>query len=401
MAFNKIYSLPYIFVFILLFFVTLPIVRINNKSNYTENSSFLYLKYYICFSVFFLFIGLRGFIYSDWISYYHIFNNCPSFFDSKLGVTLAESVRKNNYEIGFVLFTSLVRTFTSNYFVFQFINFLIEFIIIFLFIKEYTNKQTFLGLCFFFIFGCFVINVNLLRNSKSILCFLISIKYIRLRKFIKYLLLIFLGFLFHVSSIIYLPLFFILQKRYRKAFILFLFFAGNIIFLFRIRWITEILQLLPFLGYRLSGMIEFYTKNINSYGITIGYLERFVSFILILRFNEKLLSKNKSNIILINCFYIYIFSYLFLSELTVLIDRIPVLFIFSYWGLYPQLYSLLSRKSKKMFLIIFFSYGILKMYSGNQSIYSKYENSLIYGDNYFERRELVDKYEAQVFGGKK
>ena len=42
-------------------------------------------------------------------------------------------------------------------------------------------------------------------------------------------------------------------------------------------------------------------------------------------------------------------------------------------------------------------YGVLKTVSGNQTIGSKYENSIITGDNYLERRALMEKYEAIIF----
>jgi hypothetical protein len=236
--------------------------------------------------------------------------------------------------------------------------------------------------------------INLLRNSKAIVLFLISIDYIRRKKIFQYFMLNIAGTLFHVSAFFYLPMYFILNKKKSKNTILCLFIIGNFIFIFSIRWIDYFLvQIVNILNNRLASITKIYLESdyySSSYGLTFGYIERFMSFWVIYLFYDKLVKESKDNIIFINAFFIYIFIYLYFSEFMVISQRVPILFAFSYWILYPKIYSILSKNKKNIFLLILLIYGSVRLLQNSTQNF-RYENLLFDHSSYNERRELTVK----------
>ena len=102
--------------------------------------------------------------------------------------------------------------------------------------------------------------------------FLLSVKYIEQKKFLKYLLLNLCGAMFHLTSLLYIPFYFI-AKRYlsRRVFII-LFSIGVFILVFKINFFSHIVGGIgTILGERLSIMIEayFFDGDYPPQGLTI------------------------------------------------------------------------------------------------------------------------------------
>jgi hypothetical protein len=388
--------MPYFLVFFSLLIFFFPVTNRNIELG-------LYKKFTNVFAAFLLvlFIGLRAYVYTDWANYLPWYKEIPSFFNGWDNIEnfLFEG-KYQSWEKGFNIYGILCKTFSSNYFFFQFISSFIDIIILYYFFKTYIPNRIVLGFIFFFLFNGLQIEINLIRNSKAIMLFLISIKYIEKRKVLFYFLFNLVGCLFHISAVIYLPLYFILNKKIPKIVVLFVFFIGNILFLFSIKWLGVLLTLLSNSGSRLSFLIRVYLLSdlwSSSFGISIGFIERTISFFLFtFFFYEKLVKIKKENIVFINCFYIYIFFYLYCSEMLVLIQRLPMLFIFSYWVLYPQIYNLLSSKRKKYFFVILVFYSTLKILSNYHSEESRYQNIIFKYDSSERRREIIRSYEKNV-----
>jgi hypothetical protein len=343
-----------------------------------------------------LFLGFRGFIFTDWESYYAFFQKCPGVFDSVKEISAFFS--RGQYFAwgrGFLVYTFIIKSFTQNYFLFQFISFSIDIFILYWFFKKYIPNYIVLGFLFFYSFNGIDIEVNLLRNSKAILLFLISIKYIEKHNFIKYLMINILGCLFHISSIVYIPLYFILNRTFNKYFILFIFIAGNIIFLLQIKWFSSVLiKLAAFNHNRLFDLIINYMnseKFSSPYGISIGYLERQITFIIFYMNVDKLRNDMKVNNIFLNAFFVYCFIYLYFAEMYILVMRIPLLLVFSYWILYPKIYSYQKKNSKYLFLFMLLSYTTLRLISGYSSVMCLYDNALFGYKSYEVRKTILHK----------
>lgn len=355
------------------------------------------------FVLLFFFIGLRGFIFSDWKSFHPFYEAAPTLFSgTDTVVRFVQTSMYSVWEKGFVLYSILIKTLCGNYFFWQAFSYTIDFLILRWVFSTYAPRRICLCFAFFFVFGL-VLQVNLLRNIKAILLFMISLRFVESRKILPFLLLNGAGCLFHISSIIFLPLYFILAKRLAPGMLIAIFLLGNVIYLAQIPWCLPVLNLLgTLMDNRLSALIETYAASERwtvSYGVTIGYIERTGTFILMMMYRKKLCSNTSGNI-LFNCLLLYLFSYLYLSEMRILTDRIPILFSFSYWLLYPMLYGFLPRTKKALFLCLFCMYSCMKLLFGGKSILYSYDNALFLRWSYEERVQTLTSYYSQyeVFG---
>lgn len=82
------------------------------------------------------------------------------------------------YEKGFILYSILIKSLFSNYFIWVFIGSLLDLIVIHKIITKNTNYYI-LAVIMFILFGGLTIEFNLYRNSKAIICFLLSINYLQ------------------------------------------------------------------------------------------------------------------------------------------------------------------------------------------------------------------------------
>jgi hypothetical protein len=365
------YSFPYLFVFAVIYCCWMLPGTINN------NSSILTSKVFLSGFTIFLFIGFRGAINSDWASYYDIYQKVPSLFDTLRIVYFFEQFP--NMEKGYLWLNIIFKTISVNYFSFQFFLFVINFAIICYTCSFYIGKEYLPGLLiFYFLFGGIGIESNLLRNSKAIMLFIISIRFIEEKRIIPFLLLNGLGYLFHASSLIYIPLFFFISCRFNRVFIFSVFIVGIIILFFSINWIKDVINsLLPLFGFenRLLFLAEVYLNDAHyssARGISIGTAERLVSFILVFHREKYIIRHSRYMRIFVNLFYIQIFCYLYFSEFLVLADRFAVLFHFSYWYVFPLLYVTFKKETKKIFMVCFILYACMKIFAAYGSLATYY-----------------------------
>lgn len=370
---------------ILLLF-SIPVVSTKGQlKSFTDKNRILIISVLLL-----IFFGLRGFVYSDWLPYYECFLHSPTIYD---GYSAINHFFVNNYfEKGYLLLNILVKSIFNNWYFFQFVNYGIDFFIIYHFFKNTVPNQIILCFCFYFTFSGLFMEINLMRNIKSIMIFISSLKYIRQKKFMPYLFLNIIGIFFHITAAIFIPLYFILNKKNHKKYLLLCFILGNIIFLANIPLAKTIIGLIGKLLFgRLASMAISYLEykaTATGNGISIGYLERTFTFIIMYK-NYNRIMKNDNNLIFYNCLIIYLFVNLFFADMSIITDRVSILFIFSYWVLYPQIYEILNRQNKIVFLIILLIYSVLKMISGNQTLICAYDNLLIPLYNYDDRKNMI------------
>lgn len=203
------YSIPYIVFIMFLLFFSIDGNVLVKKNDFYKSLNCLVCFFFLLLSI--VFIGCRGFVEADWYYYLPYFERTPSLFDGQEKIDYF--FETNAWEIGYALFNILCKTFFKDYLVYQFVCFIIDFIILHFFFKEYCGKYYFLGWTLFWIFQGFVFEIIIIRNTKSIMLFLISVKYAQNKKILKYMLLNIFGILFHSSAIIYLPLYFFFQLK--------------------------------------------------------------------------------------------------------------------------------------------------------------------------------------------
>ncbi len=372
-----IFALPYI-CFVVSFFLFQCMPKAIGKSEV-----FYMQRTWVLLSLL-VFLGCRGLIVTDWVSYYPFYAEAPTLLDADV----FSFISRYPWEKGFLTLSCFIKIFAADYFAYQFILFAVDLCIIDAIIREYVKTDYYvIAYIAFFVFQGFVMEVNLLRNSQAILLFLLSLKYVRTKKILKFLMLNSLGTLFHTSSIFYIPLYFILRHTFSKRFLLLTFLLGNAILFVHISWVAGILlKILPLLGQsRLASMIKAYkvlTGNAATYSMGFGFLERTGMYLLVVHYQRKMLRNDEKVQPFINLFYLFCFVYLFLSEFSIFVERISMLFVAGYWIVVPALYACMKRTWKKCFLLVFILYCILKMLVQCDEPYYRYTNALFQSQNY-------------------
>lgn len=395
-TFNYAYSWPYLALF--LFLVVLMFLEFRQLKNEKEIN---YIRWAVII-VFVFFFGLRGFVYTDWVLYYPMFEKLPTIWDGGLTKVLSidfseefltdVSVGKAGLELGFVYFAVFFKSIINDYFSFVFLNTVIDIVLLDIFIRRYS-KYYVLSFIIFLIFWGMMLEINLLRNFKALLLFMLSLKYIQEHRMIPYMLLNLAGFFFHSSALIFLPLYFILNKQWPPWLIWTIFIVGNILFLLQIKYLqSATLSIADMLGGRMAVKIRLYFASdfySQAYGLGLGYFERILTFLGVVLFQKKLKEQNSSNQIFINCFLLYFIIYFFFAEIMVAVQRLSLLFVFAYWILYPEFLFLIKKTFNKwILLMVILGYGTVKIFQANINIFSKYDN-LLFGIESFEDRRLI------------
>jgi hypothetical protein len=338
--------------------------------------------------IFLIFIGLRGHINSDWVAYYPVFSDLPYVWDSQL----FDYLKNGEMESGFLFYSVIIKSLFSNYFVWVFINTIIDLLILDKLFRKYTDYYV-LAFITFFIMNGLAIEFNLYRNSKALVLFLLSLEYLKDKKMIPYLLINLLGVTFHYSALLFLPLYFILNKEIPRFVIWSIFIVSNAIFIFRIKWISlvlgDIVSLINIAS--ISDKMNTYSEAVEA-GFTIGYFERIFSFVIFSIFYKDLIAQNPINRIFYNSYVLFFVCMFTLSEIGVFSSRFSYLFIFSYWFLYPNIYSCIkSKRNKYVFIVPFLCFVLLRTYKANTNLLAKYDNLLWGIENYDERYKRFEE----------
>lgn len=373
---SYLYAVPYLVVFFILCYLY-----------YRERKQDI-LAGRVAFVVLLLFIGLRGHVYSDYAAYYPFFEDLPTIFGWDLDLLEFE-----NFEVGFVLYSSFVKTLFPNYFCWVFINALIDLLVFYHIFKRYSASVV-LSFIALIAFMGLSIEFNLYRNSKALLFFLLSIPYLKERKILPYMLLNILGSFFHISSLLYVPMYFILTKHFPKILIWGAFIAVNILLFCQVSITSKLVELVTLLlgMERMSLKLTNYLLTAEEHGITLGYLERTFSFVLFALFYNRLIAGREYNKIFLNSFFFYYILLHLFSDVAVFATRIPLLFVFSYWLLFPNALSVIQKKGNRYILFsLFFMLCFLEV-SRNNHIMKMYDNLLWGIVPYEERLVIFERY---------
>ena len=377
---SYVYSLPYYIVFLFLFSLA---ISVNNKSRVQQRD-----KLRLSFILLIIFIGLRGYVYSDWISYLAFFEEVPFLFD----LQLFDLTERFIFEPGFIIYTSCIKSICNNFHFFIFLSSLIDLWILLLAFKKYL-KNPILGFAIFFAISGLSMEFNLLRNMKSIMLFLISLKFVQEKSFGKYFIFNMIGYLFHQTSLLYIPLYFVLGRNWNRKFIILLFILANIIYLLQIPICQPmILKIVELIGgdIMIRKAIDYFTSNVE-YGFSVAYIERVITFLILISFYDKLVTK-KSNILFSNIFIAYFLIYTLCWDMNIVSSRGSMLFILGYWFLIPLIVENIHIKRN---LVLFYTYMFIicsyKIVLNNNNIMAKYDNLLFGIESLEKRTDILNK----------
>lgn len=322
---------------------------------------------------FVLFIGARGLIGWDWVHYYTAFEEA---------VPLQRFGNYHNWvfnEPGFNFCMSVVKTFTSEFWIFTFVMTTVNAILLHIFFRRHLEPKYYeLGLAVFMIVFGFTLSTDLMRNSTGLLIFCFALPYITKRQWYFFFPLVLLGTLFHWSIAPLALCYFFLHIRFSLKIWLPIFIIANIIFLAGLPSVSLFIRgaanLFPETQ---QEQILSYVQNAiygKEYGLTFGFLERTSICFLVIFYYHKLVDENANNILFVNAFFIFVFICLFCYEFSIFITRFSPLFAFGCWIVYPKIFSHIDKALRPIYWCVLVLLIIIKMNNLSNNILYRYEN---------------------------
>jgi hypothetical protein len=382
------YAIPYLIFLGYLFVLMFVEFRQINRQQSTKSVRILTIAGFL------FFFALRGWVFADWHIYYPIYDGIPKLFDANFTSIFSPNIAGVQVEYGFRIYISIIKTIYEDYLFFQFVGSLIDIILLNIIVKRYSPKYYILPFILFCVFWGINLEINLLRNIKSILLFLLSLKYVAEKNAAKYFFINLIGFSFHASSILFFPLYFVLNKKIPAIVSWALFIVGNLLYVFGIAYLQPFLTAIaPFFSF--SEKIRFVISNNltnAAYPFTFGFFERFFTFCVLTTNYKKISENNDYARIFFNILIFYFVLLYYCFEFSELAARLSVLFVCSYWFLYSSLYTVLNRMYKQLFLVLLLSISVYKMAVAHHTYVYEYDNILFGIRSHQERDANYVKY---------
>ena len=373
-----IYAIPYVLLVILLGFLAILIEQKKEDEAFTRKMTFWGVL------VYFVFFAFRGFINTDWMTYYVEFDKCT--WDLLFNYEMGKS-----REPGFLIFMLLNKSLVPNFHFFVFTSTLLNTWLLLSFFRKYSTNIL-IALVVYLVFEGFMINANLMRNSTSIFIFLNAITYLQQRRPLPYFGLCLLALSFHFSAIVYFPFYFFIHRKLNKWVYLTIFVVCIIIFVLHIPIFLKLINLTGIGGVFIDKKIDAYTELSTARGFGMGFIERLITGILVFCYYEKLYDARVENRIFINSLVAFFISIFLFSEFAEISKRIYILFIYAYWILWCDLIKCFYYKRNKLLFSTFVGlYCIVKTATTLNAPIHEYDNLLFGIKSYQERKYIFQK----------
>lgn len=379
-AYSFTYSIPYLILGFLVCLVGWPWIKGGVQKPFPEK------RLLFIMGMFLLFFGLRWHIMSDTIRYSEVYD------DIDLNLSLAGNVEQQPFvDFGYMFFLMVAKFLGCSFSFFIFLNSLVDFILLYYCIKRYSINPALTCLVFLAFQGVYI-EANLLRNFKAILIFILSLKYIEEQKLGKYLLCQVLSMTIHMSSIVFVPMYWILNRRWSFKLVLGISLFAVFVYIFASDLVANSINNL--FGGLVGGegkmaLLLLYSAEDKEMLLSIGSIERILFLVLTLLLYRRMEDKTGKTVIFANMYLVYFFLFAFLGFNYVFRDRIPLLFMGSYWFLAP---ILLQRNRKR---IPFIATGIillafLKLFASTR-ICSAYYETVLFHETTIEQRQQLNE----------
>lgn len=325
---------------LLIVYISSLVSRAFNKSIYKKLISYIFIG--IAFISMLIVSGYRYYVGTDYATYKHLFSD-----------TYPKMNELPSDEVGYYILNKLVYKINTDYQSIFIVTSLIILLLIFITIYRECNKYE-LGIYLFITLGHFYTSFNVIRQYIAIAITFYAVKYIFERKFYKYLIAVLLASSFHITAIIMIPFYFIVQiKMDTKKFI-----CGIIIGIVGLNAFEKMLSILI----DLFPKYEHYNDSVFfTYGSTTGLIIYGVIFIVMYIYRNKLIKADIKNSVYIN----FIFISLLVSILTtkgVLFERIAGFFNIYAVILIPNLIDIFNKKERRLLYYSILCVGYLYCY---------------------------------------
>lgn|SRR5574344_481835 len=349
------------------------------------------IRKYILFAscgVFYIFFAFHGYVYTDWTSY-------VSFFDQIEWGNLF-SIQENNYGIyepGFLLLSIICKTLINSYFFLIIVCTTIDFWLFLRFLKRRDIHNIPLTFFLFIIFGGIILMFNLVRNTLSIFIMMNALEYIEKRKPLQYYSLCLLALSFHVSTLVFFPLYFFIHIRFHKEVFGCCFM---LCFLLSLSHLSVTLTAIHLLGLDnlLATKVEAYTDVYSNAGkiSTVTTIEHFILAGTVFFYYDKIIDTFKNRTIIINCLMMYFILYYIPRDFSILSERLSTIFLFSYWVLWADIIKIIYWKNNRRLLVGYLGlYALFITFTSFQLPCQEYDNILFGAKNYQERLQIFNR----------
>jgi len=380
-----LYSIPY-----LALITTLAVLAFL----YSNSKIAIYKALYTTLGVglFIFFFGFRGYIMSDWIIYHDLFYECT--FQDIISFKLSAD---GYVEPGFTLFMLICKGIFRDYHFFVFISTLLNTILLLRFFNKHSDNIL-LGLMLFVVFDGLTIIVNLMRNAIAILIILNAIEYLQTRKPLQYFGLCLIAVSFHISTSLFIPLYFFFHIRFPRWCFISVIVLLNIIYLLHIPIFAHLLSMTGLDTDKTDKVIAYTQKLVTTSKISIGYLERLFTSFLIICYYNKLYEIRKGNGVFLNAFLAYLMFLFVFSDFPIIGHRMANLFAFGYWILWGDLIKCFAiENNRRLFSAFVYFYCAFRIIGSTQLPDFEYENVLLGARSYEERLYLHNKTFEETF----
>ena len=358
------YCIPYIILFGFLLFLYYQNRKIRKRNILSSKSKKqILLLEFIAIISYLIFYGLRGYVFTDCFQYHRFFENIDS--------DVLSNYIEYLFEPGYILANLIISIFTKDAFVFQFIWVLIDVIFIYKILKRETKEYFLLSFAFLIPFFDGV-QINLFRNIKAILIFFWAIQYIREKQFTKYIISILIASCFHVTAILYIPIYFIINKYIYKLLLTCSFFALAFYFIGLGSILNIFFSIADSLGGKFVRITEAYINSAVDAGFTFGFIFRLYLLSTLLFLYKRLSTKN---IVFLNLAIIYLILNITFNSITVIRDRLSTIFIIGLVGILPYIQQAInSTKKRTIIFILVYIFLFAQVYIQHNTIVAKYTN---------------------------
>lgn len=265
-----------------------------NLRNTFKSTITLLIAIFLCFGY------MTG---TDWRTYENSYQWIT--FDKFLSIILF-------WEPGFIIYTAIFHLLEIDFWIYLIFTKLLTFSIFYWFLNKYSEKRYYFLIMTFFVtlYGLYFWIDNPLRNLIAFSIFLLSIPAILEKNKWKYFSIIFIAITFHYSSILLIPLYWILSSRIKSKTIIIFYIIFSLIFL-DIKILFSIINTAFSWFPIITNKIVFYSQNINEESgkiISFGYLIHNIFFIILL-LSRKKIETIKYGHFIFNSSILYIFLF--------------------------------------------------------------------------------------------
>ncbi|UKT63276.1 EpsG family protein [Pedobacter mucosus] len=298
--------------------------------------------------ILFITAGLRFETGGDWTTYTVFFNQIetlPLVLEGK-----ALIYNRSYMEPAYKLINSLVKTLGGNVQVVFFIIALINSVLLYKALKKYTIYPL-VGLLIYYTSMFFFLDMIATRQGVAVLLFFSSLNFVFERKFWRFLAVMVIAFLFHRSSVLLVPLYFIIHRSFSNRAYIIVFFVTLLMFFFQIKWMAGLLTITANIIGGANGAIIKVYLNSSSYGanrsLTVGTLINIILFAIYLS-KRKALADYKYFNIFFNLFMVNLIVFFVFYEFIEISNRYRFYFLISNITLLPYLIVVYQEKLSKM-----------------------------------------------------